>query len=247
MHLLDLLTRLRLESGTIDCPPISPNIIPVSIYIYICSPLVSVLAVETTVAISSVMAEAQPLLAEKMASPSRTSTSRRKTPHILTDTALTTTTCRDRHGRRIPQAIAHRGYKTTYPENTMGAFRGAVEVGAHAIETDLHITKDGVIVLSHDATLKRCFGREEKVIDCDWEYIKTLRTLKEPQEQMPRLKDLLKYLASPGVENVWLLLDIKLDNDADTVMRLIAETVASVKPSRPWESRVVLGVWAVSL
>lgn len=50
---------------------------------------------------------------------------------------------------RKPQAIAHRGYKAAYPENTMGAFKGAVEVGAHAIETDLHISKDGVVVLSH--------------------------------------------------------------------------------------------------
>lgn len=31
----------------------------------------------------------------------------------------------------------------------MGAFKGAVKAGAHAIETDLHITKDGVLVLSH--------------------------------------------------------------------------------------------------
>ena len=51
-------------------------------------------------------------------------------------------------GKR-PQAIAHRGYKTKFPENTMGAFKGAVEVGAHAIETDVHLSKDGVVVLSH--------------------------------------------------------------------------------------------------
>jgi glycerophosphoryl diester phosphodiesterase len=31
----------------------------------------------------------------------------------------------------------------------MGAFKGAVEVGAHAIETDIHLSKDGVVVLSH--------------------------------------------------------------------------------------------------
>ncbi len=31
----------------------------------------------------------------------------------------------------------------------MGAFKGAVDVGAHGIETDVHITKDGVVVLSH--------------------------------------------------------------------------------------------------
>ena len=49
----------------------------------------------------------------------------------------------------MPQTIAHRGYKAKYPENTMGAFRGAVEVGAHAIETDIHLSRDGEVVLSH--------------------------------------------------------------------------------------------------
>lgn len=52
----------------------------------------------------------------------------------------------------IPQAIAHRGYKARYPENTMGAFRGAVEAGAHAIETDVHLSKDNVVVISHVGT-----------------------------------------------------------------------------------------------
>jgi len=52
-------------------------------------------------------------------------------------------------GTSLPQAIAHRGYKAAYPENSMAAFVAAVEVGAHAIETDLHISKDGVVVLSH--------------------------------------------------------------------------------------------------
>ena len=117
-----------------------------------------------------------------------------------------------------------------------------------------------------DATLKRCFGKDEKIIDCDWSYLKTLRTLKEPHEPMPRLKDLLEYLASPGLEDIWVLLDIKvpwpsvleplknnridhwakLDNHADKVFRLIATTLQEVKPSRPWNQRVLIGVWAVS-
>lgn len=49
----------------------------------------------------------------------------------------------------MPQAIAHRGYKAKHPENTMGAFRGAVQAKAHAMETDIHLTKDDVVVLSH--------------------------------------------------------------------------------------------------
>jgi phosphatidylglycerol phospholipase C len=51
-----------------------------------------------------------------------------------------------------PQAIAHRGYRAAFPENTMAAFKGAVKVGAHAIETDIHLTKDSVVVLSHVRT-----------------------------------------------------------------------------------------------
>jgi glycerophosphoryl diester phosphodiesterase len=51
--------------------------------------------------------------------------------------------------RPLPQSIGHRGYKAKFPENTMAAFRGAVETGVHAIETDVHLTKDGVVVLSH--------------------------------------------------------------------------------------------------
>lgn len=50
---------------------------------------------------------------------------------------------------KVPQAIAHRGYKAKYPENSMIAFRAAVDIGAHALETDLHLSQDGVVVLSH--------------------------------------------------------------------------------------------------
>jgi len=82
---------------------------------------------------------------------------------------------------------------------------------------------------------------------------------------MPRFKDLLEYLAAPELEDKWVLLDIKvpwpslieplkkknkdeeikLDNDADDLFRLIAATLADVKPSRPWNQRVLLGCWGV--
>jgi hypothetical protein len=96
-----------------------------------------------------------------------------------------------------------------------------------------------------DATLKRCFGKDKKIIDCDWSYLKTLRTLREPHEAMPRLKDLLEFLTTPGLEEIWVLLDIKLDNNSDDIMRLIAETLAEVEPTKPWEERILLGCWAV--
>ncbi|KAF2087252.1 PLC-like phosphodiesterase, partial [Saccharata proteae CBS 121410] len=152
----------------------------------------------------------------------------------------------DKNGRKMPQAIAHRGYKDKHPENSMAAFVGAVDVGSDAIETDVHLSRDGVVVLSHDPTLNRCFGKPDKLIDCDWSYLSTLRTVDEPHERMPRLADLLEYLTQPGHEHVWVLLDIKIDNNLDDVMRLIAATIASVPPApdRPWEARIVIGVWS---
>lgn len=152
----------------------------------------------------------------------------------------------DGHKRRLPQCISHRGYKAAFPENTMVSFRGAVKAGTHALETDVHVTKDEVVVLSHDADLKRCFGRVEKIADCTWDEIKDLKTIQEPHEPMPRLSELLEYLAQPGLEEIWLLLDIKLDNDADTIMRLLGTTVSAATPSnqRAWKERVILGIWA---
>ncbi|KAJ0300368.1 hypothetical protein Brms1b_012811 [Colletotrichum noveboracense] len=112
----------------------------------------------------------------------------------------------------LPQAIAHRGYKALYPENTLLAFRAALDAGAHALETDLHLTKDGVVVLSHDGTLKRCFGVDKKINECEWEYVSSLETIREPRQRMPRLSDLLEFLAEGGKEreSIWVLLDIKV-------------------------------------
>lgn len=56
---------------------------------------------------------------------------------------------KNKSGVPIPQTVAHRGYKGNYPENSVAAFKGAIEGGANGIETDLRISKDGVVVLAH--------------------------------------------------------------------------------------------------
>ncbi|KAH7148797.1 PLC-like phosphodiesterase [Dactylonectria macrodidyma] len=148
--------------------------------------------------------------------------------------------------RRLPQAIAHRGAKVSWPENTMAAFRSAVEVGAHAIETDVHLAADGVVILSHDPSLKRCYGVDKKVAECNWEYLKTLRTVREPKEPLPRFKDLLEWLASPGLEKIWIVLDIKMDDDPEELVGAIARTLEEAPGPVPWDQRIVLGCWNAS-
>lgn len=51
--------------------------------------------------------------------------------------------------------FAHRGFSGKYPENTMLAFEKAIEAGADGIENDVHLTKDGVVVIIHDERVDR--------------------------------------------------------------------------------------------
>lgn len=55
----------------------------------------------------------------------------------------------------MPRVVAHRGDSANYPENTLEAFKSAVEMGIDVVETDVHLSKDGVIVIWHDPTLER--------------------------------------------------------------------------------------------
>lgn len=58
-------------------------------------------------------------------------------------------------GRKKPYVMAHRGNQKACPENTLAAFQQAFSDGADILETDLHMTADGVFVCVHDATLER--------------------------------------------------------------------------------------------
>ncbi|HHW09311.1 MAG TPA: hypothetical protein GXX29_05000 [Firmicutes bacterium] len=60
----------------------------------------------------------------------------------------------------IPAVIAHRGACDTAPENTLPAFREAMTIGSDGIETDVQMTKDGHLVLIHDARVDRTTNGE---------------------------------------------------------------------------------------
>jgi len=62
---------------------------------------------------------------------------------------------KDIEQKNRPWVIAHRGYRGAYPENTISAFKAAIEVKADMIELDVCLSKDRVPVVIHDATLER--------------------------------------------------------------------------------------------
>lgn len=57
--------------------------------------------------------------------------------------------------RRPVLNIAHRGASGTYPENTLSAFRAAIDAGADMCELDVQLTRDGKVVVIHDETVER--------------------------------------------------------------------------------------------
>jgi glycerophosphoryl diester phosphodiesterase len=54
-----------------------------------------------------------------------------------------------------PAIIAHRGASGSAPENTLSAFKKALEIGVDYVELDIHLSKDGEIMVIHDPTLER--------------------------------------------------------------------------------------------
>lgn len=105
--------------------------------------------------------------------------------------------------------IAHRGYSGKFDENTMTAFRKAVEYGADGIETDIQLSKDGVPVIIHDETLDRTTDGHGFVKDYSLSELKKFRSIsvghtKELKEDMQEnyTDDEIKHFAENNGEEI---------------------------------------------
>ncbi|CCG83344.1 Glycerophosphoryl diester phosphodiesterase [Taphrina deformans PYCC 5710] len=147
----------------------------------------------------------------------------------------------------MPQSIAHRGYKALFPENTMIALEGALRSGADGIETDVHLSRDGIVVIAHDPSTLRCYGRPGNVWDQDFYggpgSMSRFTTVDAPHTRMPTLRQVLKLIARDEWRGRWVLLDVKVDNQVE-VIEAMADTLRSLNPDPSfWRTRVVLGIW----
>jgi glycerophosphoryl diester phosphodiesterase len=79
-----------------------------------------------------------------------------------------------RPGDHTPLVFAHQGGENIRPSNTLAAFRHAVELGADVLDTDMHLTKDGVLVLMHDQTVDRTTNGHGAIRDLTLAEIKQL-------------------------------------------------------------------------
>lgn len=71
-----------------------------------------------------------------------------------------------------PRLIAHRGASGEHPENTLSSFRVAAQAGAPYLELDVRMTRDGVVVLGHDADLNRIGGVGSLISDLTFEELR---------------------------------------------------------------------------
>ena len=112
-------------------------------------------------------------------------------------------------GRFPVMVIAHRGFSGRAPENTVAAFKKAMEIGSDAIEFDVRFTRDGRLVIFHDDTLERTTNGKGKVADL------TLKELKRLDagswfgpifsgERIPELKEALELARGRILLNIEL-------------------------------------------
>ena len=88
---------------------------------------------------------------------------------------------------------AHRGlHDDVLPENSMGAFKAAVEKG-YGMEYDLQLTKDKKVVVHHDRSLKRVCGVEKSIGELSYDELKEIR-LGNSEEVTPLFSDVLKMV-----------------------------------------------------
>lgn len=122
---------------------------------------------------------------------------------------------------------AHRGASEYAPENTMAAFCMGLEMGANGIETDVQRTRDGVLVLSHDATLKRTAGLDCRVCDMSWAELSAVdvglfKGERYRGERMVPLADFLRYF---GGKNLHFAIEIKQSGIEHEVLAMVRSFV----------------------
>nr|WP_157360921.1 glycerophosphodiester phosphodiesterase [Arthrobacter sp. EPSL27] len=110
--------------------------------------------------------------------------------------------------------MAHRGFSRDGLENSMAAFRAAVELGFRHLETDVHTTADGVLLLFHDETLDRVTDGSGRISDLPAEVVARARI--GGAEPIPLFEEL-----ATAFPDVRLNLDVKDWNSVDTLAAAI--------------------------
>jgi glycerophosphoryl diester phosphodiesterase len=122
--------------------------------------------------------------------------------------------------RAVTIAIAHRGDPLVERENTLASFASAVGHGADMIELDLRRTRDGVIVVVHDATLTRLWGVDAAVADLD---LAAIEAIGNGPERIPTLREVVHAVEVP------LMVDFTEDEVVEGALEVVRQAGAMTR------------------
>ncbi len=108
---------------------------------------------------------------------------------------------------------AHRGVATEAPENTLGALRGAIAAGVDYLETDVQMSKDGVLVIAHDSDFSRLGGVARKVWELTYEEIRAIKLRLGNGSATSEVTPTLDALLSEAKGRIRLNLELKYYGD----------------------------------
>lgn len=129
---------------------------------------------------------------------------------------------------------AHRGASAEYPENSLQAFQRAVDVGVNALEMDVHITRDGHLIVAHDPTGERTTGVARRWADLDLADVERLdagwgfvapggeRPFASAGIRVPRFEDVVTTFS-----HVHINVDIKCEQAVTEMLAVLDRTKAS--------------------
>ncbi len=113
------------------------------------------------------------------------------------------------------EIIGHRGARGLEPENTILSFRKAIELEVDYIECDVHLTKDGYIVLIHDNTLDRTTNGTGYINDYSFDEIRKLDAGKG--EKIPTLQELIDLIKGKVKAHI----ELKDEKATERVIKLV--------------------------
>ena len=93
--------------------------------------------------------------------------------------------------------FAHRGFSANYPENTMLAFQKALEAQCDGIELDVHLTRDGKIIVFHDESVDRITNGQGFIKDMDYPELRKLDA--GNGEHIPTLDEYFDLVEKTGI------------------------------------------------
>jgi glycerophosphoryl diester phosphodiesterase len=138
-----------------------------------------------------------------------------------------------------PLIFAHRGVKSTHPENTMIAFQEAAKVGADGIELDVQLSKDGEVIVIHDETLDRTTTGSGAVLEYTLEELKKVDAgntfnITFKGEQIPTLREVFEWAMTNN-----LLVNVELKNDVIQYAQLEEKVIALINEFK-LNNRIIL-------